>query len=94
VARKETLSPRRFFQYSTSSCDALSSLAAEVVPFTEIPKFEEGKEDMGLGLGPKADKLEPRGLEKMEGGVPLGLAVISFFSGLEVEGRLNEARGL
>jgi len=30
----------------------------------------------------------------MEGGVPLGLAVISFFNGLEVEGWLNEVRGL
>jgi len=29
-----------------------------------------------------------------EGGAPPGLAVISFFSGLEVEGWLNEARGL
>jgi hypothetical protein len=38
--------------------------------------------------------LEGRGLAKMEGGAPLGLAVISFFSGLEVEGWLKEARGL
>lgn len=30
----------------------------------------------------------------MEGGAPLGLAVISFFSGLEVEGWPNEASGL
>jgi hypothetical protein len=38
--------------------------------------------------------LEVRELAKMEGGVPLGLAVISFFSGLEAEGWVNEVRGL
>lgn len=47
-----------------------------------------------MGLRSEAGILEVRGLANMEGRIPLGLVIISFFSGLEVEGWLKEARGL
>jgi len=64
------------------------------VPFTAALGFEVGKENVDLGVRSATGTTEVRGLVGMEGGAPPGLAVISFFSGLEVEGWLNEARGL
>jgi len=86
VARKEMLSPRRPFQYSTSSWDARISLSAEGVPFIVVCEFEAGKENIGFHLASGEGILKVSGPADMEGEVPLGLAVISFFRGLEVEG--------
>ncbi len=52
------------------------------------------KEKVGFNLASRAGILEVGALAKLEGGVPLTFVVISFFSGLEVEGWLKEARDL
>ena len=55
---------------------------------------EVGKEKVGFDLVSEAGLLVVGGSAKMVGAVPLALVVISFFSGLEEEGWLKEARDL
>ena len=69
-------------------------LSAKGVPFIGVFEPEVGKEKVGFDLVSEAGLLVVGGSAKMVGAVPLALVVISFFSGLEEEGWLKEARDL